>query len=132
MAKYLSWVEKFIDKELFAPFIVKKDSDYYTDLSKKFEVLYKDAQKAGADNESLHIIQKYTKKIKEAVLAYYKGKISTAHIKIKNLVSDCIDNKIAVNTICQSDAFAGTKGTEIQFYRARVINYLYRQISNKT
>lgn len=93
----LSWVEKIIVKELYAPYVVEKDEDYYKDLSKKFSMLNKLAEEAGADKESLAIIKNYTEKTKESIKSYYDGSISKAHRIIKNLVKGCENEKLAVN-----------------------------------
>ena len=121
MAERLNWLDNnFIDRDLYAPFIVKSDVDYYDDLCKRYRTLLNDARNAGADLESLHIIKKYTRTIREALNEYYKGLISTSHTKVKNLIKDCMDESLAVDTLANSDAFGGVKGTEIQFFRARV------------
>lgn len=119
MAK-LTWVKHFIVKELYAPYTVEKDEDYYKDLSEKYRILLDTAKNAGADEESLRIIRKYSQKIKESVKMYYDGSITKAHNVIKNLVKGCAENTLAVNTIINSDAFPGIKGTEIQLFRARL------------
>lgn len=48
MAK-LDWVENFITKELYAPYVVAWDEDYYKDLNAKYKLLYDTAKMAGAD-----------------------------------------------------------------------------------
>lgn len=65
-------INDFICKELYAPFILEKDADYLNDLGQKYKLITNQAKKAGADDESLKIIKKYTSKIKEAIRAYYK------------------------------------------------------------
>lgn len=116
----LGWISNdFIDKELFAPFVVKKDLDYLSDLKRKYRLILKKAENSGADETSLKILQHDSKTICDALKAYYSGHISLAHTKIKNLVKSCIDHPLAVNTINESTAFLGTPGTEIQFFRAR-------------
>ncbi|MGN1343008.1 MAG: hypothetical protein ACI4U3_00395 [Traorella sp.] len=116
----LTWIKKLNIQELHAPYVVEKDENYYDDLKSKYCILYQLAEKAGADEESLKIINKYSKKVKESIRQYYDGKISSAHNKIKNLVKGCADNELAVNTITNSKAFPGKKETEIQFFRARL------------
>lgn len=116
----LIWVKEIIVKELYAPYEVEKDEDYYKDLRKKYKLLLDTAEKAGADAESLKIIKKYSDKVKESIRLYYDGNISRAHNVIRNLVKGCEENTLAVNTIINSDAFPGVKGTEIQFFRARL------------
>lgn len=73
---------------------------------------------AGADEESLKIIKKYSDKVKESLRLYYDGSISKAHTIIRNLVKGCENDSLAVSTITNSEAFPGIKGTEIQFFRA--------------
>ena len=75
MAK-LDWVENFIIKELYAPYVVEWDQDYYIDLRAKYKLLYDTAEKAGADEESLKIIIKYSDKVRESLRLYYDGRIS--------------------------------------------------------
>lgn len=119
MAK-LTWVEHFINKELYAPYVVEKDEDYYKDLVKKYKLLFDIAKKAGADEESLKIIKKYCDKVKRSIRLYYDGSISKAHNVVRNLVKGCERDSLAVNTIINSEAFPGVKGGEIQFFRARL------------
>ena len=116
MGKKLFWQndELFFDKELWAPFHVENDIDYYKDLCKKYNLFYKNAEKIGADSESLRIIEKYTEKVRKAIRSYYCGKISTSHNIIKNFIKDIMDNPLAVDYIHSSKAFPGY-GDEIQF-----------------
>lgn len=118
--KKLTWVEKIIAKELYAPYVVDKDEDYYKDLENKYRQLFDWAKDAEADSESLAIIKRYSDKIKESIRLYYDGSVSKAHNIIRNLVKGCENDKLAVNTIINSEAFPGIKGTEIQFFRARL------------
>ncbi len=119
--KTLPWLNDAINVQLYAPFEIDKDSDYYSDLRSKYSMLYTDAKMAGADDASLKIIDKFRKKIQDAILCYYKGEIVSSHQKIKNLVKDCIDNEFAVNIISKSAAFPGV-GDEVQLFRARLGN----------
>lgn len=116
----LTWVENFIVKELYAPYAVEKDEEYYNDLNKKYRILFETAKNAGADEGSLKIIRHYTQKIIESIELYYDGSISKAHNVIKKLVNGCADNTLAVSAIMKSDAFPGVKGEEIQLFRARL------------
>lgn len=119
MAK-LTWVGEFIVKELYAPYVVEKDEDYYKDLREKYKLLFDTAKNAGADEESLNIIKKYSDGVKKSLRLYYDGSISKAHNLVKKLVKDCKEDTLAVNTIINSEAFPGVKGTEMQFFRARL------------
>lgn len=54
----LTWIRNgFICKELYAPFVLDKDSDYLDDLKKKYKIVLKQAGNAGADAESLKILK---------------------------------------------------------------------------
>ena len=58
----LSWLmNDFICKELYAPYIIDRDSDYYDSLQNKFNIVLKQSKKAGADDESIAIIQRYSR-----------------------------------------------------------------------
>lgn len=119
MAK-LTWVKNFIIRDLYAPYVVEKDEDYYKDLTERYKLLYDTAKKAGADKESLKIIKKYSKRIEKSISLYYDGNVVKAHTMIRKLVKGCEKNSLAVNTLINSEAFPGIKGTEIQFFRARL------------
>ena len=120
MSEKLRWILKpdFLDKELWAPYHINRDIDYYDDLCKKYRIMYNNAKIAGADKGSLEIIKGYSDKLKKAIRNYYMGKISTSHIMIKNLIKEVINNPLAVETVYKSKAFPGIS-REIQFYRAR-------------
>lgn len=121
MCNKLFWIkEGFIDKELYAPFVIEHDSDYYNDLCKKYNLIKKRAREAGADSESINIIEEFSKRIRDAVKNYYKGNISKAHNQVKKLVKKCIDNKLAVSELNKSYAFPGTHNTEVQLFRSRL------------
>ena len=50
----LTWMNNgFISKDLYAPFVLEKDSDYIDDLKKKYKIVLQQAESAGADDESL-------------------------------------------------------------------------------
>lgn len=68
----LSWLDNgFICRELYAPFVLDKDSEYLPDLKKKYEIIIRQATRAGADVQSLWILNKYKNKILEALNCYY-------------------------------------------------------------
>lgn len=59
----LTWIKNnFICKDLYAPFILDRDEEYLNDLSKKYNIILKQAIEAGADEESIKIIKKYKKR----------------------------------------------------------------------
>ena len=64
----LTWLTNhFICKELYAPFVLDKDCDYEKDLRKKYNLVLKQAKAAGADIDSIAIINKYKKKVLESL-----------------------------------------------------------------
>lgn len=119
----LTWLNNgFISKELYAPFTVDKDNDYLNDLSKRLMTVLKQAEKAGADAESLKIIKRYRTKIIEALNCYYRADIAKCHTIIRNLLKDIGEEPLAVNTLNNSCAFPGMKTQELQFFRCRLVN----------
>ena len=73
----LSWLDNgFICRELYAPFVLDKDSEYLPDLKKKYEIIIRQATRAGADVQSLWILNKYKNKILEALNCYYHADIA--------------------------------------------------------
>ena len=119
----LSWLNNgFICKELYAPFILPRDTDYFEDLKKRLFILQKQAEKAGADDESLKIIKKYKSKIIESLRCYYRADISKSNVIIYNLLKDIGEDSFAVNQLNQSYAFQGNTHGELQFFRCRLGN----------
>ncbi len=117
----LSWLkEGFICKELYAPFILKNDVEYLPDLRKRYTIVLNQAERAGADNESIRIIKKYKEKILDAMKCYYKADLSASYSIIRNLIKDIGDNQFAVNTLVNSEAFPGNINQEIQLFRSRL------------
>lgn len=112
-----NWIKSFGDKELYAPYIVDTDNDYYPDLRKRLSHFGFMLVKANADDESIRIAKEYSNKVCEAIRDYYGGKVSTCHLKIEHLVKKCLDCDLAVSSLMNSKAFPGNG--EIQFFRAR-------------
>ena len=55
----LTWVDNgFICRDLYAPFVIEKDSEYIDDLRNKYRLVIRRAKDAGADAESLRILNK--------------------------------------------------------------------------
>lgn len=70
----LTWLNNgFISKELYAPFVIDKDIEYRDALRKKYEIVLKQAKAAGADDESIQIINKYKDKVLLSLNCYYKA-----------------------------------------------------------
>ena len=118
----LTWIQSFSEKEIHAPFFVNKDSEYYNDLRKRLTAFVNILKKASADEESIRVAKKYSDKICEGLRDYYHGRVSACHQKILNLVKGCTYNKLALSLLNESRAFPGLRGTEIQFFRARLSN----------
>lgn len=119
----LGWLNNgFICKELYAPFILEKDTDYLKDLKDKYSTVLNLARNAGADAESLKIIKKYTSKIIESLKCYYRADILKSHTIIRNLIKDVGDDPFAVNALNNSYAFPGEHEEELQFFRSRTGN----------
>lgn len=126
MKKRCTWlVNNFIDRKLYAPFVIEKDIDYLYDLQDKYNLLLTKAEKAGADAKSISIIKTCTDKIINSLVFYYNGEISKSHNLIKEYVGEIINHPLAVNYISNSNAFPGIKGSEVQFFRARTSSKYY-------
>ena len=77
------WVgEAFHCVEFSTPFVIDKDISYYPDLSNKYRMLLKRASDAGADKESLAIIENYSKKVLDSIRRYYRADISGSNAVI--------------------------------------------------
>lgn len=118
----LSWIKSFSSKDIRAPFVVVKDSEYYDDLRKRLTRFVKILEEVSADKESIEIARKYADRICEAVVEYYKGRISSCQRKIENLIRDCNNHELAVSELSKSHVFPGKRGSEIQFFRARTLS----------
>ena len=119
----LTWLTNhFICKELYAPFVLDKDCDYEKDLRKKYNLVLKQAKAAGADKDSIAIINKYKKKVLESLRYYYRADIARSNTIIKNLLQDIGDDSFAVAKLSDSYAFPGNHNQEIQFFRCRIGN----------
>lgn len=119
----LTWMNNgFISKDLYAPFRVNTDNEYIKDLSKKYSILLKQANKAGADEESIKTIKKYRKKILESLNCYYSADIEKCNTIVRNLLKDIGDDPLAVSPLNSSKAFHGMKNEELQFFRCRIGN----------
>lgn len=117
----LFWLNHgFICKELYGPFVLEKDNEYYKNLSQKYSVIKKQAEVANADADSIRIIEKYKSKILEALRAYYKADIAKSNRIIENLIKDVGTNPFAVNTLENSYAFSGPHDKELQLFRCRL------------
>lgn len=96
------------------------DNDYLDTLNDKYNIVYNQAVNAGADDESLKIIQSYRCMILDAIKQYYNANLSECHTIIEYLITDVGKHKYAVNTLKNSYAFSGSKDEELQFFRCRL------------
>lgn len=115
-----TWVLNAFDKSLYAPFTVKCDSDYFDDLSERFNRFHQICADAGADSESLTIVDSYTLGVLEALELFYSGNICAAHETIKKLVTQCDSAPLAVAPVNSSSVFPGAAGSELQLFHARI------------
>lgn len=116
----LTWMNNgFICKDLYAPFVLDKDSDYLDDLKKKYKIVFEQARYAGDDAESLKILKN---KILKALKCYYKVDIEKCNTTIRNLIKDIGEDHFVVNLLKDSHAFPGGSETKIQFFRCRIGN----------
>lgn len=119
----LTWLNNgFICRELYAPYIIDRDNDYYGSLQSKYNTMLRQAENAGADSESIAIIKKYKNKILESLKSYYNADLSKSSTIVRNLIRDIGNDTFAVNTLYESDAFPGIKNNELQFFRCRLGN----------
>lgn len=64
----LTWLNNgFICKDLCAPFVLEKDSEYFDDLKRKYKIVIQQARVAGADDESIKILRTFKNKILEVM-----------------------------------------------------------------
>lgn len=119
----LFWIRHgFICKDLFGPFIIGNDSDYKADLNKRLNIMLRQAKLAGADAESISIMDYFKEKILDALNSYYRADISRCNTIILNLIKKIGDNELASSTLDSCRAFHGRNIAETQFFRSRVGN----------
>ena len=115
----LSWVRGAIDRGFYAPFKVREDRDYYDSLRNLYGYFRKHCADAGADRESLDVIDRYKDCVLRALQLFYGGKIGDAHKVVKALVEECEDDKLAFASINGGFIFPGNVD-ELQLFRARI------------
>lgn len=119
----LTWIENgFESEEYFAPFTVNKDCDYFTDLQERYNKLISQAKGAGADDKSIAILEKYKRKILEALNSYYEADIAKCNSIIKKLISKIRDDSFASSSLLDSYASTGAHDKELQLFRGRTGN----------
>ena len=115
-------MNNFICRDLYAPFVLDTDSEYFDSLKKKYNIVLNQAKNAGADAKSLKIINKFRNKILEALQCYYRADIEKCNTIIRNLIKNIGGDSLAVSLLRDSYAFPGERGGEIQFFRCRIGN----------
>lgn len=116
----LEWTKnEIICKELYAPFDLEKDCDYFNDLKEKFNIVIKQIENAGADLDCIKILNTYKNRILDALTSYYQADIAKCNIIIENLIHEVGDNPFAVSILSESYAFPENFRDEIQFFRCR-------------
>lgn len=99
----LTWMNNgFICKDLYAPFVLDKDSDYLDDFKKKYQIVLKKAEYAEADAESIKILKNFKNKILEKLKSYYKADIEKCNTIIRNLIKDIGEDPFAVSFLKDS------------------------------
>lgn len=94
--------------------MVNNDEDYRNDLINKYELVIMQAEKAGADDESIEILKRYKKKVLKALDCYYSADIAKCNKIIKKLIRELNDDPYAVSTLDESYSFPGMRENEIQ------------------
>lgn len=65
-------MNSFICRELYTPFVVERDNGYLSDLKDRYDIILNQAEKAGADGDSLSIIKRYRKRLSRHFVATTK------------------------------------------------------------
>lgn len=120
-----NWItEDFIDKELYAPFVIDKDCRYKDELEAKYTFLVEKAKKCSADEESITILEESTKAVLTAISDYYDGDIASAQSRINKIVQDCMEETLAIDKLFRINSYTINQDKQsvngIPFFRARV------------
>ena len=116
----LSWLKSIIDRDFYTPFKVDFDADYYDDLRDRYSRLLKKSREVGADDESIKIVEEYSKSVLEALECYYRADVSECNAIIYRLIEKIGDDPFAKTELICTSAFPGEAVNEIQLYRARI------------
>lgn len=107
----LNWLENgFICRNLCSPFVVKMDNEYLPDLENRYNTLLKQAEVAGADGDSLRVLEEYEHSVLESLYCYYRADISGSNEIIENLLRGVGSDPLASGPLSESMAFPGCKG----------------------
>ncbi len=133
--KHLEWIEKLNYNKFVAPFLIKSDNQYFSELKNKLNELVDELYLCGADSDILDVARRYRDRITSSIDFYYKGDIIKSQTIINDLINEFPDdNEYAISGINTGIAFPGYSqdNLEVQFFRARlndrVVDYPARQM----
>ena len=115
----LKEVEK-VYKSICTPFVLEKDTEYYTDVKNRLMMLKSLLSELGADDKIVKTVVKFRRILLSILREYYKGNIASAQMKMINQIKAiCDEDCDAVNNINNCKAFDGDS-EDIPFFRARL------------
>ncbi|MEF9983441.1 MAG: hypothetical protein RR710_02740 [Oscillospiraceae bacterium] len=124
------WIKDLLKEEFVTPFTVENDSDYFTSLEQKYELIM-DIIKINAPSDLVSKMGFTQQSILNAIQYYYAGDISDAIQALDNALKPLINSKYITNTVKGNTAFKNFEalntsgeadsfvGEEVDFYRAR-------------
>lgn len=90
MMDKLTWVYDFITKDLYAPYVVDKDENYYDDLKRKYQLLLKKLKRQMQIKKALkyyrNILIKLKKQLEHIIMGKYLGPTILLRILLRNAV----------------------------------------------
>lgn len=118
MGRY-EWLDRIEKKLYIMPFVINLDNQYREILEEKFQFIFDDFRKAGAEKKILNHLKKVEDTLLEALDFYYKGQLSEAYIKIDNLVKNIKRIQPAIESIDNIYPLWGN-GEKVKLFRARL------------
>ena len=84
-----TWIlSAFQVKDLYAPFVLDKDNEYFDALEKKYNLVIQRARDVGADDQSIEILETFSKKIMESLGDYQNADVEECYGKIRKLIKE--------------------------------------------
>lgn len=121
------WLDQlYQNSALYMPYNIDSDSQYFSSLKKKLNLLISILEKNNAPKALIACAKNYKAKVIKTISLYYKGSIIESHLIIRDIVKDCC-GKYAVFDINDNPAFpSARKGerAEVQFFRARLCDHV--------
>lgn len=118
-----TWIlSAFQVKDLYAPFVLDKDNEYFDALEKKYNLVIQRARDVGADDQSIEILETFSKKIMESLGDYQNADVEECYGKIRKLIKEIGTCLPAVGGLKDIHAFCSGKGSEIQLFKCRTGN----------